>query len=174
MFRPAFLVMAFIPLSAGGSLAAPADAALKAQDAATALVRGDANQAVTSYTEALKDPALPNDRRATILNDRAVAYARIGQTKLAIDDFNRAAQLFPSPNPIQLGQQLFQQLHRIARLHGPRSKQSPAVRLVQRVLQLGFGIPRIDADRDGADAHRAHEGPLFAEGAHMGFIDDGR
>lgn len=95
MFRPAFLVMALIPLFAGGAVAAPADAALKAQDAATALVRGDANQAVTSYTEALKDPALPNDRRATILNDRAVAYARIGQTKLAIDDFNRAAQLFP-------------------------------------------------------------------------------
>ena len=32
------------------------------------LVRGDANQAVAGYTEALKDPALPNDRRATILN----------------------------------------------------------------------------------------------------------
>ena len=60
-----------------------------------ALVRGDAGQAVAGYTDALKDPALPNDRRATILNDRAVAYARLGQTKLAIDDFNRAAQLFP-------------------------------------------------------------------------------
>ena len=40
MFRPAFLVMALIPLFAGAAVAAPADAALKAQDAATALVRG--------------------------------------------------------------------------------------------------------------------------------------
>ncbi|KAB2943666.1 MAG: tetratricopeptide repeat protein [Hyphomicrobium sp.] len=95
MLRPALLAMALIPLPSVGALAAPADAGLKAQDAATALVRGDAGQAVTGYTEALKDPALPNDRRATILNDRAVAYARLGQTKLAIDDFNRAAQLFP-------------------------------------------------------------------------------
>jgi tetratricopeptide (TPR) repeat protein len=82
-------------LSSGGAHAAPADSGMKAQDAATALVRGDAGQAVTGYTEALKDTSLPNDRRATILTDRAVAYARLGQTKLAIDDFNRAAQLFP-------------------------------------------------------------------------------
>jgi tetratricopeptide (TPR) repeat protein len=83
-------------LTCGAVPAAPAaDASLKAQDAATALVRGDAANAVTNYTEALKDTSLPNDRRATILTDRAVAYARLGQTKLAIDDFNRAAQLFP-------------------------------------------------------------------------------
>ncbi len=68
---------------------------MRAQDGAAALVRGDAGQAVTAYTEALKDTALSNDRRATILTDRAVAYARLGQTKLAIDDFNHAAQLFP-------------------------------------------------------------------------------
>jgi tetratricopeptide (TPR) repeat protein len=95
MLRRAALAIALISLPAAGAYAAAADAALKAQDAATALVRGDANQAVAGYTDALKDPALPNDRRATILNDRAVAYARLGQTKLAIDDFNRAAQLFP-------------------------------------------------------------------------------
>jgi tetratricopeptide (TPR) repeat protein len=95
MLRRAALAIILISLSTAGAYAAAADAALKAQDAATALVRGDAGQAVTGYTDALKDPALPNDRRATILNDRAVAYARLGQTKLAIDDFNRAAQLFP-------------------------------------------------------------------------------
>lgn len=95
MFRRAVPVIAFVLLSCGGASAAPADSGLKAQDAATALVRGDAGAAVTSYTEALKDATLPNDRRATILNDRAVAYARLGQTKAAIDDFNRAAQLFP-------------------------------------------------------------------------------
>jgi tetratricopeptide (TPR) repeat protein len=95
MLRGAALAILLLSISGAGAAAAPADAALKAQDAATALVRGDANQAVAGYTEALKDPALPNDRRATLLNDRAVAYARLGQTKLAIDDFNRAAQLFP-------------------------------------------------------------------------------
>ena len=95
MLRRALLAIALLPLASGVAVAAAADSALKAQDAGTALVRGDANQAVTDFTEALKDPALPNDRRATILTDRAVAYARLGQTKLAIDDFNRAAQLFP-------------------------------------------------------------------------------
>src|SRR3989304_1749521 len=95
MLRRAVLAIALISLSPAGAYAAAADAAMKAQDAAPALVRGDPNKAVAGYTDALKDPALPNDRRATILNDRAVAYARLGQTKLAIDDFNKAAQLFP-------------------------------------------------------------------------------
>lgn len=95
MLRRALLACAPFLMWSAAAVAAPADAALKAQDAATALVRGDAGQAVVGYTEALKDSALANDRRATILNDRAVAYARLGQTKLAIDDFNRAAQLFP-------------------------------------------------------------------------------
>ncbi len=76
-------------------VAAPQTGASSAHDAAAALVRGDTGQAVVAYTEALKDPGLTNDRRATILNDRAVAYARLGQSKLAIDDFNRAATLFP-------------------------------------------------------------------------------
>ncbi len=55
---------------------------------------GDPAQAIATYTEALKDTGLANDRRATILNDRAVAYSRTGQIKLALDDFNRAVQLF--------------------------------------------------------------------------------
>ena len=58
-------------------------------------MRGNTAQAITLYTEALKDQQLTNDRRGAILNDRAVAYARSGQAKLAIDDFNRAIQLFP-------------------------------------------------------------------------------
>ena len=66
-----------------------------AQEGSAFLQRGNAPQAITQYTEALKDQTLTNDRRGAILNDRAVAYARSGQTKLAIDDFNRAVQLFP-------------------------------------------------------------------------------
>ena len=66
-----------------------------AQDGAASLLRGNAAQAIQQYTEALKDQTLTNDRRGAILSDRAVAYARAGQTKLAIDDFNRSIQLFP-------------------------------------------------------------------------------
>ncbi len=71
-----------------------------AQDApanrgAVALVRGDAANAVSSLTSALSNSALTKDRRAAYLNDRGVAYMRIGQVKLAFDDFNKAAKLFP-------------------------------------------------------------------------------
>ncbi len=77
--------------------AAPGDApaTIAHQEAASALLRGNAAQAVTLYTEALKEASLTNDRRGAVLNDRAVAYARSGQTKLAIEDFNRSVQLFP-------------------------------------------------------------------------------
>jgi tetratricopeptide (TPR) repeat protein len=75
--------------------AAVAGSAQSAQRAAAALVRGDTAGAAAEYSEALKDTRLTNDRRATILNDRAVAFARLGQTKLALDDFNEAATLFP-------------------------------------------------------------------------------
>jgi tetratricopeptide (TPR) repeat protein len=79
----------------GAPTSAEPDSSVHAQEAAAALVRGDTARAVTGYTDALKDATLTNDRRATVLTDRAVAYARLGQTKLAIDDFNKAAQLFP-------------------------------------------------------------------------------
>lgn len=72
-----------------GSDVAPADAA------AAKLFKGDALQAIADYTQALNEPTLSNDRRATILNDRGVAYHRSGQAKLALDDFNRAAELLP-------------------------------------------------------------------------------
>jgi tetratricopeptide (TPR) repeat protein len=75
--------------------AAPSETAALTDQAAAALMRGEAQQAVTSYTAALGDAALSNDRRASILNDRGLAYVRLGQAKLAIEDFNRAAQLFP-------------------------------------------------------------------------------
>ena len=92
-------------MAASTTAAAPGDATTPpvpspsatnaAQEGASLLLRGNAPQAITQYTEALKDQTLTSDRRGAILNDRAVAYARSGQTKLAIDDFNRAVQLFP-------------------------------------------------------------------------------
>lgn len=76
------------PVEAGGS-------ALAVEEGAAALAHGNANEAVTSLTAALADSGLSNDHRATILNDRGVAYMRLGQVKLAIEDFNKSAQLFP-------------------------------------------------------------------------------
>ena len=75
--------------------AAPAlSAGLKADEGALLLTRGNAAGAISAYTDALKDTGLANDRRASILNDRAVAYAKTGQTKPALEDFNKAVQLF--------------------------------------------------------------------------------
>ena len=65
------------------------------EEGAAELVRGDVAKAIASYTDALRDTGLANDRRATILNDRAVANARLGQTKLALEDYNHAVELFP-------------------------------------------------------------------------------
>jgi tetratricopeptide (TPR) repeat protein len=70
-------------------------ATLKVREAATVLQRGYVDQAITLYSEALQDATLPNDRKAIILNDRGVAYARRLQPKEAIEDFNRAVQLYP-------------------------------------------------------------------------------
>ncbi|MFN0219712.1 MAG: hypothetical protein ACKVP4_12960, partial [Hyphomicrobium sp.] len=50
---------------------APAPESAKSDEAASNLLRGNANQAVADYTEALKDTGLANDRRAALLNDRA-------------------------------------------------------------------------------------------------------
>ncbi|HEX2843520.1 tetratricopeptide repeat protein [Hyphomicrobium sp.] len=77
------------------AFAAPGEPTQATDEAAGALVRGDVQQAIFSYTEALKDTALPNDRRAAILNDRGVANIKMGQTRQAFEDFNLAAQLFP-------------------------------------------------------------------------------
>lgn len=95
--KPIFLVAilpfidVFLPSAFAGETQAPVS---KAEEAALELVRGNAGQAVAAYTEALKDAGLANDRRATLLNDRAVAYVRLGQPKLAIEDYNKALQIF--------------------------------------------------------------------------------
>jgi len=65
------------------------------EEAAAQLMRGDVSKAVEAYSQALKDTGLANDRRATILNDRGVANVRLGETKLALEDYNRAIELFP-------------------------------------------------------------------------------
>src|SRR5262245_19611145 len=68
---------------------------LKLREAAAVLQRGNVEQALALYDQVLQDKTLPNDRRAIILNDRGVAYARRQQPKEAIEDFNRAIALYP-------------------------------------------------------------------------------
>ncbi|MFM7085195.1 MAG: tetratricopeptide repeat protein [Hyphomicrobium sp.] len=71
-----------------------------ADTAASNLLDGKLNEALTSYTNALKDQKLTNDNRASLLNDRAVAYTRMGEFKSALEDFNAAVQLYPEFAPI--------------------------------------------------------------------------
>ena len=81
--------------AAGDEVSKSAERDAPANKGAVALVRGDAASAVSSLTSVLNNSSLTNDRRAAYLNDRGVAYMRIGQVKLAFDDFNQAAKLFP-------------------------------------------------------------------------------
>lgn len=67
----------------------------KAKDAATALQRGRADEAVLLYTAALADAGLSADRRASFLNDRGVANSRLNRLRAAIDDFNASVRLAP-------------------------------------------------------------------------------
>ncbi|MGE0766069.1 MAG: tetratricopeptide repeat protein [Hyphomicrobiaceae bacterium] len=76
--------------------ASPGDAsAVKIKEAAIALQRGRADEAVLLYTAALEDQGLSNDRRAALLNDRGVANARLNRLREAIDDFNTSVRLAP-------------------------------------------------------------------------------
>jgi tetratricopeptide (TPR) repeat protein len=68
---------------------------LRAREAGAAMARANVDQAISLYTQALADKTLPNDRRAVILSDRGVAHARRQSPKDAIEDFNRAIQLYP-------------------------------------------------------------------------------
>lgn len=89
----ASIALAIAPLP----LAAEVDEAsqLHVRNGALALQRGKSDDAITEYTAALDERTLPDDRRATILNDRGVAYVRLGKTREAVDDFNKAVELFP-------------------------------------------------------------------------------
>ncbi len=81
-----------------GTLAATAGSATtasRAQEAGIALAQGNAQQAIALYGEALKETGLTNERRATLHNDRGVAFWRANQHKAAIDEFNRSVTLLP-------------------------------------------------------------------------------
>ena len=67
--------------------------ASRAQDAGIALAQGNAQQAIALFGEALKESGLTNERRATLYNDRGVAYWRALQHKAAEDRDSLSRQL---------------------------------------------------------------------------------
>lgn len=69
------------------------DQLLKA--AGEARAKGNYQQAIRLLSEVLSETGLANDRRAVILNDRAMYFARIGAYGKAFADFNASVQLFP-------------------------------------------------------------------------------
>ena len=71
------------------------DSARLAQEAGRLQAQGNLDQAVSVLGEALTDTRLTNDRRAALLTDRGALLARLNQPKSAIEDFNRAVQLYP-------------------------------------------------------------------------------
>jgi tetratricopeptide (TPR) repeat protein len=97
MMRPIRIAQMLLDscLAVGSAAADDVPRPSRAEEGAAELVRGDVGKAVTDYTEALSDTGLANDRRATILNDRGVAHARLGNIKSAFEDYNRAIELFP-------------------------------------------------------------------------------
>ncbi|MBU2582941.1 MAG: tetratricopeptide repeat protein [Alphaproteobacteria bacterium] len=96
MLAPAAAGLLAAALAPAPSFAQVDEAAqLHVRSGALALQRGKSDEAVREYTVALEDRTLADDRRATILNDRGVAYVRLGMTREAIDDFNKAVELFP-------------------------------------------------------------------------------
>lgn len=92
---PAALLAAALLAGAAPVHAQSIDGQRRAQEAARAQSQGNLDQALTLFAEALQDATLSNDRRAVILTDRGALLARLNQPKAAIDDFNRAVQLYP-------------------------------------------------------------------------------
>lgn len=70
-------------------------AALRAQEGASALLRGRYEQAIALYDEALKAKDLGPARLASMYNDRGVAKWRLERLDEALADFNKAIELYP-------------------------------------------------------------------------------
>ena len=87
--------LALVLAGAPPARAATNRALLQAGQGVSALLRGQYEKAVEAYTQALESADLSDVRRANIHNDRGVAQWRLGKTKEAVDDFNKAIELFP-------------------------------------------------------------------------------
>jgi tetratricopeptide (TPR) repeat protein len=89
------LLVLAVCLGGRPALAAASPGDVKAQQAAIAFRQGRMQEALGLYEAALADRTLGNERRASVLTDRGVVYARLRQVAEAIDDFNAAIKLFP-------------------------------------------------------------------------------
>ncbi len=89
------IAVAMAAASASVQPAVAQDGLRLAQESARLQAQGNLDQALAMLTEALNDTRLPNDRRAAILTDRGALLARLNQPKAAIEDLNRAVQLYP-------------------------------------------------------------------------------
>ncbi len=68
---------------------------LLARKGNTALKRKDNEQAIQYFSEALFAGSLEIYTKASVLNDRGLAYSRLKKFHLALKDFNRAIEAFP-------------------------------------------------------------------------------
>jgi tetratricopeptide (TPR) repeat protein len=97
--RLASLVLpCLLGLAVAGAVGQPAvaqDGQRLALEAARQQAQGNLEQALNLLNEALNDARLTTDRRGTIHTDRGALFARLNQPKAAIEDFNRAVQLYP-------------------------------------------------------------------------------
>ena len=91
----ALWVLAAFCLQPWSAAAQQAATGAPAANGGEALLRGDFARSVDTLTQELDATGLGNDQRAGLLNDRGVAQWRLGQLKPALDDFNKAAILYP-------------------------------------------------------------------------------
>lgn len=95
MHRSALIAAAMLAAAVGARAQTADPVQRQVEEAAGSLARGETQTALGLYSDVLKDAALTSDRRAQLLNDRGVAYARARHPRLAVEDFNRAVQLAP-------------------------------------------------------------------------------
>ncbi len=88
-----WLLAALFIASAGAEAMAEDVPLLRAREGAAALMRGQYDKAIASYDEALSAPEIADFIEASIYSDRGVAKWRLGQTKEAIEDFNKSIEL---------------------------------------------------------------------------------
>ena len=94
MRRSLIIVLALQLVTSAQALAAESVEVL-ADRAAAALGKGEFADADRMLTEALGHAELPNDQRASLLNDQGLARWRLGDAIGAIQSFNEAVTLYP-------------------------------------------------------------------------------
>ncbi len=98
------VLMAFALFGATAGLAPVAKAAvdtsaIKSQEGSSALLRGQFDQAVAAYDDALKNTGLPAASQASLYSDRGVAKWRLKRLDEAAADFTTAVSLNPDYAP---------------------------------------------------------------------------